>query len=428
MNDELRTVIEEKFTRCPQCRHFSVRQTNELTFDEKLKAKWVSATAFVCDNCGYRYVEFGSLSDALKNSLNSLYGRINKKWLLIGVPIIVVVITVGIILLLGWERTSRIHPGKKDLTGQVYSNTQIPDKKTTVTKNQTGTPPVTELPKENQNPVDQNTKPTGTPGEGNPQAPIQDIILGSSHKFGVNWITVSNGVQIAKMSEGPLKSAGLIIGDIVSEADNKKVNNNSLTRLRNEIADGKRSEVILKVYRDNQLFLYRLIKSKREKKDLDKKKEEQVTGKKESNVQPPVSSLQPPLPEGKATAVKVFTQSILKIRSSSPSSNSEANKWKFSQKSVSIRREVSQRVFIAGDPSGLKKWGVDDQLIVNGTVFRGIVSDEYHSINSFIPEEIKTTPVEITSLVPVGKNVQLNFILADHGKLWGNSDIYIVIK
>ncbi|MCP4147389.1 MAG: hypothetical protein GY757_06530, partial [bacterium] len=86
--DEL-NIIEEKFTRCPKCRSFSVKQV-EINFNEKIKGFFVPAIGHQCDNCGFRFVDYDSIPATLKNLLITYIDGVERKWLLVVVPLLVV--------------------------------------------------------------------------------------------------------------------------------------------------------------------------------------------------------------------------------------------------------------------------------------------------------------------------------------------------
>ena len=81
--------IEAKFMRCPKCRSYSVKESG-LNSREKVKGFLFQASAYYCDNCSYRYVEYDSFFTTLKNRL------IRNKWqlalLLVTVSILIVIL------------------------------------------------------------------------------------------------------------------------------------------------------------------------------------------------------------------------------------------------------------------------------------------------------------------------------------------------
>jgi hypothetical protein len=437
MNDDIKAVIEEKFTRCPRCRSFSVRQTDELTLDERIKARLVSAVAFKCDNCSYRFVEFGKFSDTVKEVSRSFYGRVERKWLFAVIPLVVLGVIVTAFLLMSGNNLphgKQVKPGQGVQQVQHRQDNKVTGQKTEqVAQNVTG---------DNKDPAKQGPVTTDVnvnnreePKQEETKEPVYDIVLGNSNRFGVNWVTVANGVRIARMSNGPLEDAGLLIGDIFSEVDNQKITNgNSLLKIRDEIYSGRKSEVLIKVYRDGKLFLFRMVKNKDDAnraENLEKKPEEKQEEKQEVKKEsPPPAAIQNAAQNENVISgsIKVFSQAYAKVRSSARDNVGQANEWKYARKTLSIRREANQRVFLAGDAGGLRKWAVDDEISINGKSFTGVTGDDYTPESSLIPDGVKVMPIDITDLVPAGQGVQLNIILSDHGKYWGNTDIYIVIK
>lgn len=140
-----------------------------------------------------------------------------------------------------------------------------------------------------------------------------------------------------------------------------------------------------------------------------------------SQVQEPV---QTPV---KPNIIKVVPASIIKIRNSAPDSEALANRWKFFKTTVSLQRDEGQRVVVAGNAKGTEKWGVDNQLIIKGQMFEGLTGTIMQA-GVWMPEDVKCAPLDITHLVPAGRPIRLTVDLVDNGRMWGNTDIYLVIK
>ncbi|MCP5048992.1 MAG: hypothetical protein GY940_17615 [bacterium] len=399
-----RVVIEEKFSRCPQCRSYSVKVTEDLDFKERIKGIFIDATAYRCDNCSHRFVEWGKFSTALTNRLRSLIGRVERKWLLPAVPAGLVVVVVGLIWLLsGSGDPARPDPNEKKPLPVIVKKTDPPVE-------QPGQNIETK-PKETPDTTpDKTPDKTTTENPGTTPEPAIEIILGNSNRFGANWSRVRNrGVRITRLSNGPLKRAGIEVGDILSEVDGRQIQSgNYLIRVRNEIFAGKRPGASIKAYRGDRVFLYELVKVKKK------------TGEKTGPAKQPGTG-----PGNNVT--KVFSLSTIKVRTSSPDVVDQSNRWNFLKKEVSVKRSGSQRVYVAGDPSGTRKWAVDDQLIINGKVYEGLTGD-YTQKSGLLPENVKCRPLDITDLVPPGRETVLKISLADHGKLWANTDIYLIVK
>ncbi|MGE5344301.1 MAG: hypothetical protein ACM3SY_22770 [Candidatus Omnitrophota bacterium] len=227
---EVMEVIEDRFSRCPHCRSFSVSETTNFTPQERIKSLFVTVAAFKCGNCFYRFVEYGKLSDSLKERKGF--------WAVF----VIVVVLMGILFFLpsSDNSLSRAEHLRKSLQvsdpKSMQSEPFIPPKDLVESK--------PNIPAIN--------------------APVHDIILGNSKKFGVNWGIVPNGVKIERLSAGPLQRAGLKIGDVFSEINNQKITGGGiLSAIRDDIRLGKREEAILKVYRGNQSLYYRMVKEKR---------------------------------------------------------------------------------------------------------------------------------------------------------------------
>jgi hypothetical protein len=122
---------------------------------------------------------------------------------------------------------------------------------------------------------------------------------------------------------------------------------------------------------------------------------------------------------------KLFDDSGMKVRSSSPDRSDRSKRWNFKRKTVTIKRSKTQRVYIAGDPAGKAKWAVDDEIIVNGEKIKGF-SEEMSRIG-YIPESKCLPPCDITHLVSADKKTVLDIRLVDYGIFWGNTSLYIVV-
>lgn len=122
---------------------------------------------------------------------------------------------------------------------------------------------------------------------------------------------------------------------------------------------------------------------------------------------------------------KIFDDQGMKVRSSSPHRTDRSKRWNFKRKTVTIQRSKTQRVYIAGDPTGKTKWAVDDEIIVNGERIKGF-SEEMTRIG-YIPESKCRPPCDITHLVSAEKKTVLDIRLVDYGVFWGNTSLYIVV-
>lgn len=122
---------------------------------------------------------------------------------------------------------------------------------------------------------------------------------------------------------------------------------------------------------------------------------------------------------------KVFDSSLVKVRKSSPDYSDRSRRWFFKRNTITISRSEEQRVYIAGDATGKRKWAVDDEITINGRRVKG-VSDEL-SVVGYIPESKQVQPLDITELVPPGKDTVLDIRLVDYGIFWGNTPVYVVI-
>jgi hypothetical protein len=237
MNEEINRVIEgieEKFTRCPECRSFSVKQTRELTLKERIRAIFVPVKVQRCDNCSYRFAEYGSFSVSLKRLFHSLTASPSRKYMALALPIAAAAFLVAILWLAGGKEKEPVIPREEK--------------------------PMPALEKAPETPQI-------IPAEPPPITPsiAGEIVLGNSNRFGVNWRSRGQGVQITRLSNGSLKKAGLRVGDILVEVEGKKVmgGGTDLETARDDVFNGTRSEVLVKVQRGEEALFFKIIKRKR---------------------------------------------------------------------------------------------------------------------------------------------------------------------
>jgi len=277
MNEEITQVIEEKFTRCPECRSFSVRIIDDLSPKEKLKSFFVPVTVQVCGNCSHRFVTIGSIGEGIKKRFRSLTATFPRKCVTTAVFLALAAIIVTIVFMSGDK-------SKESTTSQKTEPLQTQESKPVITqKNQVDTGPSgLETPAGNkveEKPVKPEEKQISSqdktaenqeklpPKEEietpNPSPQLAGEIILTRNRFGVNWRPIGKGVQITRISNGPVKKAGLNVGDIILEVDGENVKGEGagIELARDQVFNGKRKEVILKVQRDDKTLFYKMIKS-----------------------------------------------------------------------------------------------------------------------------------------------------------------------
>lgn len=124
--------------------------------------------------------------------------------------------------------------------------------------------------------------------------------------------------------------------------------------------------------------------------------------------------------------IKVFDYCSIKIRSSHKDNEDLSFRWFYRSRVIIINREKNQRVFICGGSKGKINWAVDNAVFINDQEIKGCKSRM--TVRGPIPEEKKLKPYEITHLIASNQDIKLEIKLADYGILWGNTDIYLVIK
>ncbi|MCP4215986.1 MAG: hypothetical protein GY765_15135, partial [bacterium] len=234
-------LIEDKFTRCPHCRSFSVKNS-EISFKEKMHGYFAPASAHECSNCGYRFIEYQPLSAFIKNLL------LQHKWVA-AIPALLLAVVVGLFFLSGGDAKKPDNGDTPDKTGQseIKSNDNNelkpdvtpPDQTDTQTDGKVEDKPDVKPPdqtdtqtdgkiedKPDVKPPDQTDTQTDGRIEDKPETasiPVNELVIGKRNHFGVNWKSVENGVRIIRLSNGPMKVAGIKLGDILSEVDGTKI-------------------------------------------------------------------------------------------------------------------------------------------------------------------------------------------------------------
>jgi hypothetical protein len=265
MNEDISQVIEEKFTRCPECRSYSVKQTMDLTLKEKITSFFIPVKVQRCDNCSYRFVEYEKFSTALKHLFRSLTSNLPGKCVVIAAPIVVVAIVLTIIFISGSKEKESLIPVEKKPVHVVEDKpeTKIEEKpeiekipqQTTSIESKEKIPEEKNDSQEKEQEIQENQQPP-------PPIIAGEIVLGNSNRFGVNWRPLGEGVQITRLSPGSLKKAGLLTGDILIEVGGKKVIGEGveLEKARDDVFYNKRTEVLIKVMRGEEILLFKMVK------------------------------------------------------------------------------------------------------------------------------------------------------------------------
>ncbi len=125
---------------------------------------------------------------------------------------------------------------------------------------------------------------------------------------------------------------------------------------------------------------------------------------------------------------KISESPGIRIRKSYPDRSDRSNRWYFSRATITIKRSPQQRVYLAGDRTGKRKWGVDDEVYINGERIKGLAQEGGELTGEgYIPDAKQLPPYEITHLVPANRKTVLDIRLTDYGIFWGNTSLYIVI-
>lgn len=212
---------------CPNCGSQIIHRTG-LELKEKFMAYLVPTEMFECQPCGCRFARRGNP-----------FTRKNYRRILI--PMILIVVFLSLIIA-GLTRGGGKSPGP------VVSEKR--EQKIAVL-----TPEIEEGKK--RPPADSTPVPVQKPAK----MPVKTIALGASRIFGVNWEYNGTGLEITRLSPGPLQRAGFKIGDILVSVDGKPLNDETIIlRARNEIFAGERNGAIIEAVRGDEKFVYKLIK------------------------------------------------------------------------------------------------------------------------------------------------------------------------
>jgi len=373
----------DKFFRCPNCQSYSLSKSVPK-FYEKAISLFLPVYIYECSNCSYRYVD---------RNVTAIKSRLKKGFLLIFLTIIISIIYfTGIFS----SNNKPDIPAEKTEIKTVKQETLKKYEKVedTIVKQVIKETEKKEIIPEETKTDEINSKIEKKVFEKSEKIEIvkdyKYIYFGNSKKYGVNWNKTRNGIIISRISKGRVFDIGGIKrGDILTEVNGKKIiNGNRLNIERDKLFSGKIDFIDLKVLRNKTKMNFKLLKINQN---------------------------------------KLINKSILKVRSSHPLKKERKFRWIYKRKNIKIFRKKNQRVFIAGDMAGIKGWAVDDTIIINGKTYPGIKGGLDSSGRS-ISDERKFPPLEITDIVPFDKKFTLKIQLANHGILFGNSDIYIVVK
>ncbi len=87
------------------------------------------------------------------------------------------------------------------------------------------------------------------------------IRMGKSKKFVANWAPIGKGLQVVRLGPGPLKHAGIKVGDRLQSLDGLPlINEKRLLKSRDSIFEGDKVSSIITVERNNRLLQFKLIK------------------------------------------------------------------------------------------------------------------------------------------------------------------------
>lgn len=395
--------LEEKFTRCPQCRSYSIASTPPKINYPFLSRFVKRYNHYHCRNCGHNFKQLAGDDNTFYSDHSKTTGRKRPKALrfLLLLPLLLLVAT--IVIFLANDRT-----GNESDTGLRPPPDNIPE--TLIEQAKTGetTPEPTIDNPSATTVVDESTDQAAATAEPESEAPnpeppsppvIGTIDLAGRSRFGVNWVGQENGLRITRLSDGPLMNAGLKVGDVITHVNNTAITSDALVmNFRDSLIQGAVSEGYITIHRENGSVLFKMINSA-----LQKKK-----------------------PSGQES-ILLFPQEQLRIRNSSPTEESANRRWIYKTKTITLTRQVDQKFYVSGNPDSLQPWAVDNILLISRNAIPGLQTPILPDTPTISRNHCRE-PLEITAYFPAQQTMEVTFSLVDLGIKWGNTDIYLLVK
>lgn len=385
--------LEEKFTRCPKCRSYSIASTPPKIYNSFFSFFVKKYNHYHCRNCGHNFKQLQNEETRFFARPRSVSGRKPLRGLLLSAAGILLVL--AIILLLHPEEKQTPSPENQTeaMPAAITEGNSLP---------KTEPAPANNREKSRFDEKETPLEETGISAASVSSAPASEtgvIDLAGENRFGVNWRKGKTGLVITRLGEGPLLNAGLTVGDTITHLNETAIESDStLMNFKEQLFLGTAKEGTLTVLHNEQIKKYKMLNSGyTEKKRADRE------------------------------SILLFPASQLKIRSSSPDLESVNHRWVYLKKSITITRQANQRFYLSGEAAGLSPWAADNILSISNNDIPGLgvpITPETSVIN----REHCRDPIEITDYFPAQETVEIRFSLVDLGIKWGNTDIYLVIR
>ena len=237
-------VSKKRGITCPNCGSQIVHRT-ELILKEKLKAYFIPTEMFRCQPCGTRFARYGNPFTHKK-----------KRRLLYPLALIIILLVSFLSFILTGPREAPAEKITETNQNRQVNRTPQPQKEEKIVEETQKTPE----PEIREQETGQETPRTKT-GQETGAAPVNIIKLGDTNKFGVNWEYNGTGLEITRLSPGPLQRAGFKIGDVLISVNGEMpIDDTKILKLRNEIFAGIRQEAFIRAVRGEKKFFYKLVK------------------------------------------------------------------------------------------------------------------------------------------------------------------------
>ncbi len=394
--------LEEKFTRCPKCRSYSI-----ASIPPKIRypffSRFVSPyNSYHCRNCGHNFKQLANENVVFSSEQHDTDKKKTIKRIIIGMTGIFLLLTLFFLFVSGRNQEAVFEANSTESSPK-SSESQKP-----IQDKQTVQPEETQpSARGNADDSDRSTSSTNTNSESGQQLTTEDpgltpqvieatIDLAGSNRFGVNWVSEPDGLYITRLSEGPLLRAGMKVGDKVSLLNGISIKSDAtVLEYRNNLIQGSVSEGFLTVLREDQTLVFKLINSAKKKKST-------------------------------LTAILLFPKAPLRIRNSAPEEESTNHRWAYNSNSITLTRKADQKIFISGSPDELTPWAVDNILVISNNTISGLKNPVLPETTQLSQEHYRA-PLEISDYFPIQKPLEITFSLVDLGIRWGNTDIYLLI-
>jgi len=211
---------------CPRCHSQDIRRSHRRPLEKTLN-RFVTFIPYHCEICQYRFFHFPS--------------RFFFRTLKIAAGILAGLLLAGF-LAFHWLSS----PGEPQPAPATRPGPSLRDGGAT-------TPRPVAAPPSRPSPPQELSPPAAGPMAGT-------IAMKGETKFGVNWDQARNGLTVTRIADGPMKRAGIRVGDQLVSVDGQAiVEEEILLAARDAVARGKLASVRLVVRRERRSLVYELL-------------------------------------------------------------------------------------------------------------------------------------------------------------------------